>query len=103
MFARYGPAIGGPYNQGMFDEETMQLLAKVRWNATDLCRQLELTPEESDASRDLTEKIMMLADEHYVRTKAGNSSARAQYFVAAVAQAMAGINLLAQMHEEKGG
>jgi hypothetical protein len=79
------------------------LLAKVRWNATDLCRQLELTPEEADASADLTEKILMLADEHYCRTKAGAPAVRAQYFIAAVAQAMAGINLLAQMHGEKSG
>jgi hypothetical protein len=87
----------------MFDEETMQLLAKVRWNATDLCRQLELRPEELDASNDLTEKILMLADEHFCRSKGANPSVRTQYLVAAVAQAMAGVNLLAQMHEEKGG
>lgn len=86
----------------MFDDETMQILAKVRWNATDLCRQLELKPEELDASNELTEKILILADEHFVRTKAVHPTVRTHYLVAAVAQAMAGVNLLAQMHEEKG-
>lgn len=85
----------------MFDEETMQLLAKVRWNATDLCRQLELKPEEADASNELTEKILMLADEHFVRTKGAHRTVRTHYLVAAVAQAMAGVNLLAQMHDDK--
>jgi hypothetical protein len=87
----------------MFDDETMQLLAKVRWNATDLCRQLELRPEELDASNDLTEKILILADEHFIRTKAADSSVRTHYLLAAVAQAMAGVNLLAQMHKNEGG
>lgn len=87
----------------MFDEETMRILAKARWNATDLCRQLELKPEELDASNDLTEKILMLADEHFVRAKAAQNTVRTHYLVAAVAQAMAGVNLLAQMHDEKGG
>lgn len=85
----------------MFDDETMRILAKVRWNATDLCRQLELKPEELDASNELTEKILMLADDHFVRTRAVHSTVRTHYLVAAVAQAMAGVNLLAQMHEGK--
>jgi hypothetical protein len=86
----------------MFDDETMKVLAKVRWNATDLCRQLELKPEELDASNDLTEKILMLADDHFCRSKTSTPSLRTHYLVAAVAQAMAGVNLLAQMHEENG-
>jgi hypothetical protein len=86
----------------MFDEETMQILAKVRWNATDLCRQLELKPEELDASNELTEKILMLADDHFIRTRTVHPGVRTHYLVAAVAQAMAGVNLLAQMHDERG-
>lgn len=86
----------------MFDEETMRILAKVRWNATDLCQQLELRPEELDASKDLAEKILMLADDHFLKTRTVHPTVRTQYLVAAVAHAMAGVNLLAQMHDEKG-
>ena len=86
--------------EGMFDEETMRLLAKLRWSADDLCEQLDLSPEELTASNALTEKILMLADEDYLRTKAGDPRLRARYFVAAIARAMTGVTILAQMHKD---
>jgi hypothetical protein len=84
----------------MFDDETMRVIAKLRWSADDLCEQLDLMPEELTASNELTEKILMLADEEFCRAKAANPSLRARYFVAAIARAMTGVTLLAQMHKE---
>lgn len=84
----------------MFDDETLRLLAKVRWDADDLCKQIELSPEERDASNALTEKILMLADDDYVKTKKANPGVRTQYFVAAIARAITGVHLLAQMHKD---
>jgi hypothetical protein len=85
----------------MLDEETLRILGKVRWSCEDLCQHIELTPEERDASNELAEKIMMLADEHFLRTHRTNKGARSRYFVTAVARAMMGINLLAQMHDKE--
>ena len=84
----------------MFDDKTMQVLARLRWSADDLCQQLDLRPGEVTASNDLAEKILMLADEEYLRAKAADPSLRSRYFVAAVARAVTGITLLAQMHKE---
>jgi hypothetical protein len=84
----------------MFDESTLQMLAKVRWSAADFCQEIELTPEERDASNELSEKILMLADEHFVRTRQTDPALRPRYFIAAIARAMTGVNILAQMHGE---
>ncbi|HSU68824.1 MAG TPA: hypothetical protein VLJ39_18225 [Tepidisphaeraceae bacterium] len=84
----------------MFDDETLQLLAKVRWDAEDLYKELDLTPEERDAANALTEKILMLADDDYVKTKQVHPGVRTQYFVAAIARAITGVHLLAQMHKD---
>jgi hypothetical protein len=82
----------------MFDEETLRLLARAQWGATDLHQQMELTPEERDAADQLAEQILILADEHYTRTKARSPEARKRYFIAGIARAMAGANALAQIH-----
>ena len=84
----------------MFDEETLRLLAKAQWAATDLHQQTELTPEERDAADQLAEQILILADEHYTRTKARTPGLRKRYFIAAIATAMAGANALAQVHAD---
>ena len=81
----------------MFDEETLRLLARAQWAATDLLQQAELTPEERDAADLLAEQLLILADEHYTRTKARVPIVRKRYFIAAIAKAMAGANALAQV------
>lgn len=84
----------------MFDEETLRLLAKAQWGATDLHQQMELTPEERDAADQLAEQLLILADEHYTRTRARTPGLRKRYFIAGIAKAMAGANALAQIHAD---
>lgn len=84
----------------MFDDETLKLLAKAQWGASDLHQQMEMTPEERDAMDQLAEQLLVLADEHYTRTKHAAPAVRKRYFIAAIAKAMAGANLLAQLHEK---
>ena len=89
-----------PTIQAMFDDETLKLLGKVRWDAEDLYNHLDLTPEERDATNALAERILLMADDDYVKTKQANPNIRTHYFVAAIARAMSGVHLLANMHKD---
>lgn len=85
----------------MFDEETLRVLGRVRWGCEDLCQHIDLTPSERDASNELAEKLLIAVDEHFVKTHAADPAARTRYFVVAVARAMMGVNILAQVHDKE--